>query len=176
MTELEFRNKFSEIVFTYIQVFGFTIKQTSRGKGSSGFIIFEKMLENGTKYALQLTFTSHFDVGPFFNITYPEIDNAIRSLDKTFAKNQGTSTLNCYFFEVLNPANADGYLHHSAGYPYYNIKEPHSSENIIKHGSSFATELIVPVLEKILPITDSLQKADYILNEKNPLIKQNERN
>lgn len=169
MTEKEVREEFYRVIFSYLHELSFVIKQKSKGEGARGYILFEKVTENSIKYLVQLTFTSYLAVGPYFNATYQEIDEIIKKLDKSFAKNQGTSTFNSCFFEFINPANSDGYLNESAGNPYFQIKAPYSLASIEKQGTFLAETIIIPALKDILLKTDSLKKSDEILNEKNPI-------
>lgn len=162
MTPFEVRTYFSSIVSGYLSPIGFTLKEKSK-RGM--FIIYEYRYNQTVTYQFALSYTSHLSVSPTLEVYHKEIVDIIRQLDKEYYKTNGWHTFSTDLFEYFDPRNSDGYKNVSSGHPYLDILEPYEELNIETQAKKFCEMTVVPVVNSFISKTNSIEKADQIINE-----------
>lgn len=169
MKEFNNREIFSNKIQVELKQKGFALESKSKGNSNAGYCIFKFEKDKDVTYKLQFTFTSRMSFNSRLQIFYSPIVEIIKKLDTTFYKNQGGGTFDSYLSEYLTKDNMDGYLNLSAGYPYVEIHEPFNKTNLENQADDFFKKILFPALISIVEKTDSLIKANQIINSEYPV-------
>jgi hypothetical protein len=162
MTPFEVREHFSSIVSSYLLPIGFTVKEKSK-RGM--YVIYEYGHNQTVTYQFTLSYTSHLSVTPTLQVFHKEIVDIIRQLDKEYYKTEGWPTFSSTLFEYFDPRNADGYMNVTAGHAYLDILQPYEELNIGTQAKKFWETTVAPVVNSFISKTNSIEKADKIINE-----------
>jgi len=164
MKLFEAREYFSNIVTEYLSKSGFVVKEKTKGTSADGFIIYELKYDESVTYRLELSYTSYLAAHPMFYVYYDEIAKIVKQLHPEYFEDGGGYTFSSSPFEYFDPSNADGYLNVTAGLYFY-IQEPYEASALETQARGFCEKTIIPVISAIIPRTNSIEKADKILNE-----------
>ena len=164
MELFEARRVFSDCVISNLSAQGFALKKASKGRGSGGYLTLLYILNDEVSYEIHLLFTSYLAINPKLTVYYKKVSDLMRKIDEDFLKTKGGYVFSSDFFEYFDKRNSDGYLNVVAGSPYFNIAEPFENDNIIDQANIFTEAIIIPVVNSVISKTNSLEKANRIIN------------